>query len=527
MSKLRQRIRGLFSTQRTRELLKSMDGNQLRRQLLIGLGSRHRLSIKATLLFSFLIFSLSFSMKALVAVDLSPTFYTEAQPAGGMAYEYHRDAISIVESRQLLFPAKYDSTETGLLIHPPGYPIYLAAIYSVFNDSFFTVQQIQNILNSISPVLIFLIAGNLLTWHVGIVSGFLSAVSHHFSYYSNFILPDSLCALPILLAVYFLVHTKQRRYQTWWIYTIIGTLIGLSVWLRPNALLLGLFLAILLPLILRRKQHPFKRTWMIAVASVLVVMPITIRNYMIFGEFVPVSCNTGIVLWEGIADAGGERFGAVNSDGEVAKQESLLYDNEEYTRGWAWPDGIKRDRDRIKRSLKVISDNPLWFIRAMLWRMGEMFKYSAQAPLVFRITDMRLIEEGNKHAERKSGDSADVAMITAREHRRRISLAYGESISWTRPFARFLQRTAKETALLFIILGAPIVFFLSRRRFLYLCLVPIYYLLVQSVMHLEFRYILPMHYFIFVFAAVIWVLLGAFIWNLTKRLRSLPTEIRD
>jgi hypothetical protein len=518
---VRQQIRRFPLKQFAHHLWPGVDGKPIRHQLWTSMGGRQRLSNKTKWLFSILIFILSFSMKSLVAVDLSPGIYTDAQPAGGMAYEYHRDAVSIIESRQILFPTRYTSADTWILIHPPGYPLFLATIYSLFDESYFTVQFIQNILNSLSPVLIFLIAGNLLTWRVGTVTGLLAAVSHHFSYYSNFILPDSLCTLPILLAVYLFVFTKRRRFRIWWMYTIIGLLLGISVWLRPNALLLGLFIALFARLFLRWKQQD-NQIWIVAIASFLVITPITIRNYMIFGEFVPLSCNTGIVLWEGIGDAGGEQFGAVSSDGEVAEQESVLYDNPDYARGWAWPDGIKRDRDRVKRSLTVIIENPLWFARAMVWRMREMFKYSAHAPLVLRNTDKLFIEESRSspqnEAESNRENPPKIDMVPSQERGRHLCLAYGESISWARSFARFLQRTAKETSLFFIILGAPIVWFLSRKRFICLSMIPIYYLLIQSTMHLEFRYLLPMHYFVFVFAAVIWVLIGSFIANRISRL---------
>jgi hypothetical protein len=39
--------------------------------------------------------------------------------------------------------------------------------------------------------------------------------------------------------------------------------------------------------------------------------------------------------------------------------------------------------------------------------------------------------------------------------------------------------------------------------------VPLYYLLFQSFTHTEFRYTLPMHYFLFIFAATAWLSLAA------------------
>jgi hypothetical protein len=326
-----------------------------------------------------------------------------------------------------------------------------------------------------------------------------------------------------LIAIYFLATTEHGRERGTWVYVIVGVMIGLSVWLRPNAMLLGPFLAVLLSVISVRRWQTIKRVWIVALAPFLIIAPITIRNYMIFGEFVPISANTGIVLWEGIADGGGEQFGAVNDDGKVAHQEAALYDDPRYAQSWATPDGIRRDRDRIKRSLNVIIRHPIWFAGVMLRRMGEMFKYSAQAPLVFKSTDTKLIEEGEvaRQSKNRRDPNSDEKLSISRR-----ALGYGETISWTRPILRALQRIVKESLLLFILLGAVALFFLSARRALYIMMVPLYYLLIQSTMHTEFRYTLPMHYFVFVFAAVVWVLLSRSVWIGAKRLFGLRDKNR-
>src|SRR5262249_130501 len=152
----------------------------------------------------------------------------------------------------------WDATNTGLLVHAPGYGIFLGVIQKLFGGSYFTVQFLQNILNSFSAVLIFLIAALLISWRVGIVAGLLCAVSHHYSYYSNVILPDALCALPILLAIYLLVRTRRGKVRPVWVYILAGVLIGLSIWLRPNALLMGLLLAIFLIVVSVRRRQELK-----------------------------------------------------------------------------------------------------------------------------------------------------------------------------------------------------------------------------------------------------------------------------
>jgi uncharacterized membrane protein len=73
----------------------------------------------------------------------------------------------------------------------------------------------------------------------------------------------------------------------------------------------------------------------------------------------------------------------------------------------------------------------------------------------------------------------------------------------------------------FILVGTAILFIASWRRALFLGMVPIYYFLFQSFTHTEFRYTLPMQYFLFVLAAIVWVILTG--WCRTG-LRSLSNR---
>lgn len=500
-------------------LLSRLRSASFRGELLNLLGGRANPSARAIIIAAASVFLLSVAIRSLAAADIYPVMYTKAQPGGGMSGEYSRAAVLALEGQGLLYPDNWDIEDTSLISRPPGYQAFLAAIYAVSGESYYAVQVVQIFLTSLSAVMIMLIAGSLVTWPVGIAAGVVVAASHLLSFYSNIILPDAVCALPILLAFYLIVVSKARRYT--WSYALAGVLIGLSVWLRPNALMLGLFISIFLPLVSVRRRQVARKAWAVAIATFATVAPITVRNYVMFGEFVPVSINTGIVIWEGIADAGGHQFGAVEKDHQVATQEAIFYNDDRYMNSWASPDGIKRDRDRLRRSLDVMLNNPVWFLRSMTWRMGQMFKYSAGAPLIARSNEAatvaspaQSIEEDQGSVGRGQGYRPDAS----RDSFARAIPALGAVFNWARPMARAFQRAIKESLLLFIIVGAAAMILLSPRRALLLGLVPAYYVLFQSIMHYEFRYILPMHYFVFVFAAVFWVLLLSSAYRMAKRM---------
>ncbi len=435
--------------------------------------------------------------------------YTAEQPFARLTYSYDQRAAAIVQGEGLLGPYDIEPTDTRALARAPGYAIFLSAIYAVVGRDFFKVQIVQNLLNSISAVMIFLIAGAVISWRVGVIAGFLAALSHHLSYMSNFILPDSICALPILAAVYLLTQMKQPcRYRYLW-FAAIGGLLGLSTWLRPQAMLLSFALTLLLALLSTKRIATLKQAAVMIVASLMAIIPITIRNYRVHGEFVPVNIGVGLNLWEGIADYSGDRFGAVATDQGVAEQEALLYGNPAYAEMWSSPDGVRRDRDRVKKSFEIIAQHPVWYAGVMLKRMRDMTKYSAQAPLVFASESTRAIEPSQIRKEWR-----DV-------YPDRPTIAVGQAVSFLRLPVRALQRLTKEAMQLFILFGLLVMLIASPRRALFLLMVPIYYLLFQSLMHTEFRYTLPMQYFLFIFAAIAWVLMGTAIWRAISRLKRI------
>jgi 4-amino-4-deoxy-L-arabinose transferase-like glycosyltransferase len=482
---------------------------RFRRWLSSALATGKPISVRAKLLFALLIFILSYSTKCLHAVDLAPLVYTTREPLGALADAYDIRATSILNGEGLLGPYSQDPRDTSSLARAPGYPIYLSVIYSVFGRDYFKVQLVQNALNSISPVLIFLIAGLLLGWRIAVASGMLAALSHHLSYMSNWILPDSLAPVLLLTACYFLLIARRFQNYSYWLYGLAGALIGLSAWLRSNTLLLGPFLLIMLVIIAARRRPTAGRAALMALVSFLVIAPITIKNYLRHGEFVPINIQLGLVMWEGIAVASGDRFGAVLDDNEVARQEAVIYNNPSYGAHWSSPDGIQRDRDRVKKSLAIIAKHPIWYSGVMLDRCGEMLKYSAHAPLVSRDGEQERFEESDITRPRWRSVTRDNTILEV-----------GKKLSWLRLPTRALQRITKEAMLAFIVLGTAIILAASWRRGLFLLTVPLYHLLFQSLMNTEFRYGLPIHYFLFVFAGTIWVLIFSLLWKGLTKLRK-------
>jgi hypothetical protein len=469
-----------------------MSRSNARRIVLRALAAHERwpLSVQGALAVG--LFLVAFSVRSLHAVDLAPVMESRSQPGVRMATRYDAAADAILRGEGVFFPEHVDPHDTALLARPPGYPLLLAGIYSSLGRSFYAVGVFQNVVDSLAVLVLFFIGSRVVSYRVGLVAALLLALGHFSAFYANLITPDTLCVLPILLAVAVLVRVRPRRPLSFLPYCAAGILLGLSCWLRPNTLVLGPFAALLFPLIYGGGRPQILRAAVLAVTGLLVVAPITLRNYRIYGTFVPISVNMGIVLWEGIADGGGERFGAKGRDYEVAWQESQEHQDARYAEWWASPDGIARDRERIRKSLSVIGAHPFWFARATASRALQMLAYGFDEPPFVLVSSPDV--------------SFEVAKLREPEP---ICLDLGARLGWARRTLFLAQRALKSTLVPTLAVGLAGVLLASPRRTLFLALVPLSVLLFQSPLHLEFRVTLPMHALLLVFSGAGIVLLAS------------------
>src|SRR5882672_36072 len=263
------------------------------------------------------------------------------------------------------------------MAHPPGYSILLAGIFRVFGESDTAIEFVQILCDSLAAVFVFLIAGELMSGRIAVWAGFLTALSPQFAYYSVLLLPDSLAVLPILAAVYFLIRAiKHPRLLS---FALAGIFIGLSCWLRANALLLAPILACLVPLFLSRGRR-FRYSLALVFGSAILIAPITIKNAIVFQRFIPLSLGAGQKLLEGIAEYDQGRFGIPKTDLGIMRQEAAMYQRPNYAMVLFGPDGVDRDRLRMRRGLSVVGAHPVWYGGVMFRRAVSFFKL-ARVPI--------------------------------------------------------------------------------------------------------------------------------------------------
>ena len=313
------------------------------------------------------IFLLALTVRSLTWHD---TRFEAGKVQSSVAGDYQRVAELLrQEGVRGFFSSSSPLADLNNLGHPPGYSILIAFVRAVFGSSNAAIQFTQIIFDCLAAVLLFLIVLELFSLAPATIAGVFAALSPQLAWNSVLLLPDSLASFPILIAVYLLARSRGKSGLIGFL--MIGALVGLSCWLRANAMLLAPFFALAVLLIHGKKQ--WRYAVFVIAGTLLIVLPLTIRNAIATRHFIPLSLGAGQTLLEGIADYDTDgRFEIPNTDMGIMRQEAEVHQRPEYYGTLFNPDGVQRERARMKRGLRVIASNPVWFATVMVQRAASM-----------------------------------------------------------------------------------------------------------------------------------------------------------
>src|SRR5262249_6289707 len=163
----------------------------------------------------------------------------------------------------------------------------------------------------------------------------------------------------VLLAVWLLLLSVKKKNLL--LGLLAGILVGVSCWLRGNAILLPLFWVAAVVQVESTWRARGGRSSLVVLGFLFMVTPLLIRNAVAFHILTPTGLGVGTNLWEGIGETSrAAEFGAVYGDAALLEQERQalgVTPGEQFS--LYYPDGVRRDRERARRAVAVFLAPPV------------------------------------------------------------------------------------------------------------------------------------------------------------------------
>ena len=203
---------------------------------------------------------------------------------------YHERALDIAAGDLVGEEAYFHSS--------PFYPYFLSAIYLVAGPDLLIVRVVQALVGGLNCVVILFLTRALVGDRRGppLIAGLTAAAYGTFVFFDGDILMIPLVLLFSSTSILLLVSGSGLRRAS-----IAGVLLGLAGLGKPNVLLFAPVAVLWILTEFRRSVNwsHWRPALLFTAGVILVVLPITIRNYVVSQDFVLVSSNAGVNFYIG------------------------------------------------------------------------------------------------------------------------------------------------------------------------------------------------------------------------------------
>jgi len=176
------------------------------------------------------------------------------------------------------------------------YPLYLAGIYALTGYHPLAARLVQSVVGGVLICfLIYKIGRRVVNEDTGLAAAGLAALYGYFIYYNAALMTETFFIVSVLLVIHLGLEIKESPTLRRWLG--LGLTLGLATLLRQTILVFAPFLLLWLFWELRRKNI---RWWYFGVPIMvmfLVIVPWTVRNYMIYHQLLPLNSNAGYALY--------------------------------------------------------------------------------------------------------------------------------------------------------------------------------------------------------------------------------------
>lgn len=288
-----------------------------------------------------------------IFICISYSFYFHIRPIVDAA-AYDKIAVNLVLGNgyreQIALPLTND---TAMVRAGPLYNFFLAGIYFAFGHRYGVVWIIQALLHGLTALFIYLICKNIFE-HKGEIIGIIAAVLFAFHpdliEISAMLMTETLYLFLTVITISLFVYLYKK--PTYLTAAFLGLSFGLAYLTRQTVIF---FIPIFLYFFYRQKL--LKYFLIFVFASIFILIPWVVRNYIVYQKFIPATVNGGYNLWIG------NRLG---SDGEQA----MPKDVNDYIANNGAIEGSEKGKSEF---YKFVWNHPLEFVKLCFLRTMKYF----------------------------------------------------------------------------------------------------------------------------------------------------------
>ncbi len=269
--------------------------------------------------------------------------------------------------------------------HPPGYYYFLATVYALAGHSYLAVRIVQAFLGTLTCMLVYLLGKAVFGSSAGLLAAAFSAIYPPLIFYSGVLLTETLSTFLLAATAWLLLASNScSPRQRPILLLFAGFSLGSSA-LTRSVLLITVPVALLWIWTVKGGrpgwQQGIRSALALCLPIVLVIAPVTIRNYQIHRRFILVSTNGGVnfFLGHGGSDAWKNQVRGIPPDYEdgdsligISSRTAIEEEAYFYQLGWEY---IR------KHPVSTLLDLPAKF-RQMYWASNYWPASDAQAHLM-------------------------------------------------------------------------------------------------------------------------------------------------
>jgi len=308
---------------------------------------------------AYLIFFIAFLIRLIYIIQIkSSIFYNNFMLDEAF---YNKWALSIAGGQWL---------GEGIFDALPLYPYVLGIIFNLFGYDLFIARLVEIVIGSFSCVLLYLLAKEIFSKRVGIAAAIISILYAPFIFYSGIFVPAVFVVFLYLGTLLIFVKAIQR--PTKLKFFLFGIIAGLAVMTRASILIFMLFALVWVMIISVDKKRAVTNVLLALTGTMLVIMPVVLRNYIVSRDVVFLTSHAGMNLYIGNNDKADGMFKAPgwarsNIGGLQADAKTIA--ERELGRSLK---SSEVSRHYTSKAISFVKNNPDKFLR-LLWRKLLIF----------------------------------------------------------------------------------------------------------------------------------------------------------